>query len=39
MSQCQSPISAEAHAREARVKAADAAGRNQNRRLLRGFPV
>jgi hypothetical protein len=27
------------NAREARVKAADAAGRSQNRRLLRGFTV
>ncbi len=33
------PISVEANARAARVKAANAAGRNQNRRLLRGFTV
>jgi hypothetical protein len=33
------PISVKANARAARVKAADAAGRNQNRRLLRGFTV
>jgi len=35
----QPPISVEANARAARVKAANAAGRNQNRRLLRGFTV
>ena len=33
------PISAEANVSEANVKAAPAAGRNQNRRLLRGFTV
>lgn len=33
----QPPISVEANARAARVKAADAAGRNQNCGLLRGF--
>ena len=32
-------ISVKANARLARVKAADAAGRSQNRRLLRGFAV
>jgi hypothetical protein len=33
------PVSAKANARAARVKAAVAAGRSQNRRLLRGFTV
>ncbi len=35
----QPEVSVKANAREARVKAANAAGRNQNRRLLRGFTV
>jgi hypothetical protein len=35
----QSAVSVKANARVARVKAADAAGRNQNRLLLRGFTV
>ena len=34
-----SPISVKADLRSAQVKAANAAGRNQNRRLLRGFTV
>ena len=32
-------VSVEADLRNAQVKAAHAAGRNQNRRLLRGFAV
>jgi hypothetical protein len=35
----QRPISVEANARAARVKAAAAGGRSQNRRTLRGFAV
>jgi hypothetical protein len=39
MTQTAPSISVKANAREARVKAADAAGRSQNRRLLLGFTV
>jgi hypothetical protein len=39
LSRIQPRISVKANAREARVKGAEAAGRNQNRRLLRGFTV
>jgi hypothetical protein len=35
----QAAVSAKANARAERVKAANAAGRNQNRRLLRGLTV
>jgi hypothetical protein len=37
MSMLKPAVSAQADLREAQVKAAPAAGRSQNRRLLRGF--
>jgi hypothetical protein len=39
MRRIQPAVSVKAHARGARVKAANAAGRNQNPWLLRGFAV